>query len=414
MQFVCRVGTPDGRVIEELIAASDESALRLELGKRGLHLFEARRRGVPRRVGNEGLASRLGRKKRIPDPDFLVWNQELAALLKAGLPLLQALDLMLERMKNATFREVLTDVRDRVKSGEELSEAFAVHGDFFPRLYPAALKAGERSGELEQVIRRFVRYLKLLLEARKRVISALVYPAVLVLLSIAMIAVMAIYVVPKFEVFFSDLEVDLPLPTRITLGVSRFLNERTFVLWNWAWIALGLFALGLALKRYADTPEGRIRVDSWRLKLPLLGGVFHRFALSEFCRALSTLLTGGIPLVPALEIATASVSNAEVRRRIEPKIQMVREGKPFYEALEESGVFVDMVIDMVKVGEATGALDEMLGSVSDFLDEQVETRMQRLLSLVEPMMLVFMGIIIALLLVSIYLPMFSSLGSSKF
>lgn len=414
MQFVCRVGTPDGRVVEELVVASDESALRAELTKRGLHLFEARRRGLPASAGTRGIGSRLGRRKKIATPEFLVWNQELAALLKAGLPLLQALDLMLERMKNPTFREVLGDIRDRVKSGEELSDAFAIHGEMFPRLYPSALKAGERSGELEQVIRRFVRYLKLVLDARKRVVSALVYPVVLICLSIAMIAVMAVYVVPKFEVFFADMEVELPLITRVTLGISHFLNERTLFLWNWAWIALGIVALGIALRKYGATPAGRIRVDGWRLRIPLLGPVFHRFALSEFCRSLSTLLTGGIPLVPALEIATASVSNAAVRDKIEPRIQMVREGRPFHAALEDSGVFTDMSIDMVKVGEATGALDEMLSSVSDFLDEQVEVRMQRLLSLVEPMMLVFMGLIIGLLLVSIYLPMFSSLGQSKF
>jgi type IV pilus assembly protein PilC len=414
MQFVCRVGTPDGRVVEEMVVASDEAALRVELVKRGLHLFEARRRGLPASAGTRGIGARLGRRKKIAVVEFLVWNQELAALLKAGLPLLQALDLMLERMQNATFREVLGDIRDRVKSGEELSDAFAIHGELFPRLYPSALKAGERSGELEQVIRRFVRYLKLVLDARKRVISALVYPVVLICLSIAMIAVMAVYVVPKFEVFFAEQEVELPLITQITLGISHFLNERTLFLWNWGWIALGLGALVIFLRKYAETPAGRVRVDGWRLRIPLLGPVFHRFALSEFCRSLSTLLTGGIPLVPALEIATASVSNAAVRAKIEPRIQMVREGRPFHAALEESGVFTDMSIDMVKVGEATGALDEMLSSVSDFLDEQVEVRMQRLLSLVEPMMLVFMGLIIGLLLVSIYLPMFSSLGQSKF
>ncbi len=414
MQFVCRVGTPDGRVVEEIVVASDESALRAEITKRGLHLFEARRRGLPASAGTRGIGARLGRRKKIATPEFLIWNQELAALLKAGLPLLQALDLMLERMQNPTFKEVLSDIRDRVKSGQELSDAFAIHGDMFPRLYPSALKAGERSGELEQVIRRFVRYLKLVLDARKRVVSALVYPVVLICLSIAMIAVMAVYVVPKFEVFFADMEVELPLITRITLGLSHFLNERTLYLWNWAWIVLALVAGVIALRRYNETPAGRIRVDGWRLRIPLVGAVFHRFALSEFCRSLSTLLTGGIPLVPALEIATASVSNAAIRQKIEPRIQMVREGRPFYSALEDTGVFTEMSIDMVKVGEATGALDDMLSSVSDFLDEQVEVRMQRLLSLVEPMMLVFMGIIIGLLLVSIYLPMFSSLGQAKF
>src|SRR5258706_3429822 len=211
MQFICGVGTQDGRVLEEVFTASDETALRSDLAKLGYHLFEARRRGAPR-LAMPGLGR--GGRRRIPVQDFMIFNQELAALLKAGLPLLQTLDLMLERMHNQAFKAVLTDVRDRVKSGEDLSEAFAAHGDLFPRLYPSSLKAGEKSGELEQVIRRFIRYMKLVLDARRRVISALVYPIVLVCLSIAMIIVMTIYFVPKFMVFFENLDAELPFITK--------------------------------------------------------------------------------------------------------------------------------------------------------------------------------------------------------
>ncbi len=404
MQFICRVGTPDGRVFEEVYTASDETALRTDLGKRGYHLFEVKRRG-----GRPSLAlPTFGYRRRIPAQDFVVFNQELAALLKAGLPLLQTLDLMLERMKNQHFRSVLTDIRDRVKNGTDLSEAFAAHGDLFPRLYPSSLKAGERSGELEQVIRRFIRYMRLVLDARRRVVSALVYPAVLVCLSVAMIAIMAIYVVPKFMGFFNELGADLPLITQIVLAVSTFASS------NWPLILIFLIVGAIALRTWGRTDTGRLALDRLKLRVPFLGPVLHRFAMSEFSRSLSTLLSGGIPLVPAFEIAVSSVGNAYVRSRLEPTIQMVREGKPFHDALERSEIFTDMAVDMVKVGEATGSLDDMLSSVADFLDEQVETRMARLLSLVEPMMLVFMGIIIAILLVSIYLPMFSMLGSTKF
>ena len=404
MQFVCRVGTPDGRVIEEVLTASDESSLRSELAKRGLHVFEVRRRGLSRGLSAGGSR----RRKRIPTQEFVVFNQELAALLKAGLPLLQALDLMLERMANPHFRGVLTEIRDRVKSGEDLSEAFAAYGELFPRLYPATLKAGERSGELEQVIRRFLRYQKLVLDARRRVVSALVYPAVLVCLSIAMIIVMAVFVVPKFRVFFDNLDVDLPLITRMVLAVSSFANR------NWPILLVLILGTVFSFRSWNRTESGGMTVDRFRLKLPFLGPVLHRFALAEYCRSLATLLTGGIPLVPAFEIAVTSVGNRWVRSKMEPTIQMVREGKPFHIALESSGVFLDMSIDMIKVGEATGSLDDMLGAVADFLDEQIETRMQRILSLIEPMMLIFMGIMIAIILVSIYLPMFSVLGSSKF
>ncbi len=405
MQFVCRVGTPDGRVLEETISAGDEASLRTELAKRGYHLFDVRRRGVPRKLG---LTSFSLRRKKVSAEEFVIWNQELAALLKAGLPLLQALDLMLERMHNAYFKGILTDVRDRVKSGVDLSEAFASYGDVFPRLYPSTLKAGERSGELEKVIRRFIRYMRLLLNARRQVISALIYPTVLVGLSIAMMIIMAIYVVPKFMGFFSELDAELPLITQIVLAISSFASR------NWPVLLVGTVAATYIFNKWGETSPGRLAIDRFKLRLLFLGPVLHRFALAEFCRSLGTLLAGGIPLVPAFEIAASSVGNMFVRSRLEPTIQLVREGKPFYSALEESGVFVDMAIDMVKVGEATGSLDEMLGSVADFLDEQIETRMQRILSLIEPLMLVVMGVMIAILLISIYLPLFGLLGSSKF
>lgn len=405
MQFVCRVGTPDGRVLEETFAASDESALMTELGKLGYHVFDVRRRGLSRQLGK---AAGRRRRKPIKPQEFMVWNRELAALLKAGLPLLQAMDLMLERMSNQHFKDVLIDIRDRVKSGQDLSDAFAAHGELFPRLFPSTLKAGEKSGELEQVIRRFIRYMKLVLDARRRVMSALIYPVVLVCLSISMISIMMIYVVPKITVFFENLQVELPLMTRLLIAVSTFAQRNVVLL-----VALGL-ALGFGFRAWNRTEAGRTWVDRAKLKLPFIGPVLHRFAITEFCRSLSTLLTGGIPLVPALEIATGAVGNLQVRRAIEPQIQLVREGKPFHEALERSGVFLEMSVDMVKVGEATGSLDEMLTSIADFLDEQIEARMARILTLIEPLMLVFMGIIVAMILVAIYLPLVSALGQSQF
>lgn len=406
MQFQCRVGTPEGRVLDQTFVASDEPALLTELGKLGYHVFEVRRRGVPRKLGAAGGFGR--RRKPIPIQEFMVWNRELAALLKAGLPLLQALDLMLERMANQHFKAVLTDIRDRVKSGQDLSEAFEVHAELFPRLFPSTLKAGEKSGELEQVIRRFIRYLKLVMDARRRVITALVYPVVLICLSIVMISVMMVYVVPKITVFFDNLEVKLPLMTRLLIGVSSFAHN------NVIWLLLCAIGAAAAYRAWSRTDGGRLWLDRAKLKLPFLGPVLHRFAITEFCRSLATLLSGGIPLVPALEIATEAVGNLQVRRAIAPQIQLVREGKPFHEALDRSGMFLEMSVDMIKVGEATGSLDEMLTNVADFFDEQIETRMGRILTLIEPLMLVFMGIIVAMILVAIYLPLVSALGQSQF
>jgi type IV pilus assembly protein PilC len=402
MHFVVRLGTPDGRVREEQHEAADAVSLRNDLERRGLHVFELRQHGLTWQ-----LPRLRGRRRRIPDQDFLVFNQEVAALLRAGLPLLQALDLLLQRMPNPHFKAVLSEIRDRVKSGEELSDAFGAFGPLFPSLYPSTLKAGEKSGELEAVIRRFIRYLKLLIDARKRVASALVYPAVLVTLSIAMISVMLVFVIPKFKVFYVDMGAELPMLTVITLAIGTFLRDNLIL------ILVGIGAGVVFLRQWSATPTGGQALDRFRLRIPLVGGIFHRFAIAELTRSLSTLLAGGIPLVPALEIAVKAVGNTYIRAQLLPTIDKVREGQAFFKTLEESRVVDALAVDMVQVGEATGALDTMLSSVADFLDDEVETRLQRILTLIEPLMLVFMGIIVGTLLVSVYLPMFSVLGQMK-
>ena len=266
--FLCRVGMPDGRVLEQVFQARDESVLRGDLQRRGLHVFDVRRKGLALRLPS------LRRRRRIPMDVFLVFNQEFAALLKAGLPLLQALDLMLERMRDPTFAAVLTDIRDRVKSGEDLSQAFAAYGDTFPPLYASSLRAGEKSGELENVIRRFIRYTRLLLDARRKVFSALVYPAVLVGLSIIMILVMTMYVVPRFMVFFADLEItELPLVTRVVLTLSDALRG------YWYLFLGGGVKGGL---RYGSTDEigyraveNRLHIHDWHATILHLLGLDH-------------------------------------------------------------------------------------------------------------------------------------------
>jgi len=401
MQFVCRVGTSEGRILEDVFEAANEATLRQQLSQRGYHLFDIRRRGP---AGRLRLPSRSRSTSRISPRALTVFNQELAALIRSGLPMLQALDLMLPRQRDPVFHDTLRDVRDRVKSGQDLSTAIAAFGGMFPPLYAATLKAGERSGEMEQVLRRFVRYLQLVTETRKRIVSALVYPAVLVGLSVALIAVMMIWVMPRFTEFFSSLRVELPLLTRITMGLSIFVKD------NFIFLFAGLFVLVLVAVRMSRSEAGRDTLSRLQLRIPLLGPIFHRLALSEFCRSLATLLSGGIPIISGLEVAVGAVSNAHFRKRLEPVIGSVREGLSLAASLEEIGVGSDIVIDMVEVGEATGSLDVMLSDVSDFLDEEVETSLQRLLSLLEPVMLVLMGIIVATLLISVYLPLFSLLG----
>ena len=402
MQFVCKLGTPEGQVIEEVVEANSEAVLKQDLASQGYHLFEIRRKGL---AGSLRLPNLAKRSQRISPRDLMIFNQELAALLRSGLPMLQALELMLGRQRNPVFKQILTQVRDQVRSGEDLSAAIAGFGDRFPGLYAATLRAGERSGEMEEVIRRFVRYLGLVLETRKRVVSALVYPAALVGLSICLIGIMTVFVLPNFTEFFSSLSVDLPLVTKVTMGFSLFVKEHLLA------IMIVLVVGGFLLWRYAQSESGRRALARWVLRIPFLGPMFHRMALSEFCRSLATLLSGGIPLVSSMEVAVNAISNQHLRTMLQPTIDKVRQGEALAMTLEATGAAPDILVDMVEVGEATGSLDSMLSDVSDFLDEEVETQLQRVLSLLEPVMLILMGLIIATLLVSVYLPLFSLLGS---
>lgn len=409
MQFVCRLGTADGRIVEQIHEAPDLRTARREIERRGLHVFEIRRRGLQHLfgslLGGSSAAAAGGRRKAAPAQDFLVFNQQLAGLLGAGLPLLQCLDLLFERQRDAAFKETLGEIRDRVESGEELSEAFAAAGAAFPPIYSSMLKAGEQSGGLERVVRRYVRQLKLVTTSRKRVVSAFFYPALLICLSVGIVAVMMFFVMPRFEEFYVALDLELPWLTQALLVASGVLRSPTT-------LALAAVASVAAWAAWRVGRTGRLGAlaDRLKLRLPFIGPILHRFALSEFCRSLATLLHGGLPLAAALETAASAVTNRFLHERAAALGPRIREGEAFHSALEESGVFTDLAIDMVKVGEATGALDEMVNSVSDFLDEDVETRTERLLSLVEPVMLVVMGCTIALLVLSMYLPLFSVLG----
>jgi type IV pilus assembly protein PilC len=401
VEFVCHVGTAEGRVLRQVRQAADEGALRAELEREGLQLV-ALERGLIAAARPSAAAWRRG---RVALPLLVVFSQELSALLRAGLPLVQSLAMLVERQRDARFRALLERVVERVRSGGELSEAFAELGDALPPLYASAIRAGERTGDLEKVLLRVVRYFRLVLEARRKVYTALVYPTVLLGLSLAMLGVMALYVVPRFRVFYEAMDLDeLPLLTRLTLGTATALrNQVPFVA-----VAL-LLAFPFAL-RWARSESGQLALGRLRLALPVLGGIFHGFAVSEFCRSLSTLLSGGLPLVQALEIATGAVGNAWVRRRLRPAIDRVREGVALNAALAETRIAPPIVLDMVQVGETTGALDDMLSSASEFLDEEIETRMQRLLQLIEPILLVVVGGLVAILLVSVYLPIFSALS----
>jgi type IV pilus assembly protein PilC len=392
-EFIVRVGTPDGVITERTVQAMSIRAAEEDLRQQGMHVFDARR-------GRMSLRDLLPRGGKIISTErFLLFNQELLALVKAGLPILQSFDIMLERQKNLRFQEVLTDVREKLKSGIALSDAFASYGDAFPAIYSTSLRAGERSGDLEGVLRRFLRYQKIIVNLRKRVVGALIYPSVLVLLSIGMVLVMLIKVIPKFAEFYSGFGADLPWFTQFMINIANGLNTN-----------LPIFLVVMAgsfffLRRWVRG-SGRVTWDRLKLKIPLAGGILHRFAIMQFTQSLGTLLAGGTPMVPAIEIASQSVTNQLVASKIFGMVQNVREGEPLWRSLENTKAMSDLAIEMIKVGESTGALTEMLGNVSEFYDEEIESHLTRIVAAIEPLILVFMGGVVAILLYAFYLPLF--------
>lgn len=393
--FRFRVGTSEGEILEREIQALDLQAAKEEIRRQGLHIFDVRKSGF-------SISSLIPKSRKVISTDrFLHFNQELLALVRAGLPILQSLDIMLERQKDARFKQVLSDIRARIQSGSAISDAFASYGSAFPPIYSSSLRAGERSGDLEGVLRRFLRYQKLIVTLRKKVIGALVYPSVLMVLSVAMIFIMLTYVIPKFSEFYQGFDADLPAMTRITIQLSTFVRTNV-------WLILGIAAATIFLiSRWSRTPTGGLTFDRIKLRLPLAGGVLHRFAIMQFTQSLGTLLGGGTPMVPAIEIASQSVTNKLVSSKLTELAQNVRQGEPLWRSLEATGVTSDLAVEMIKVGESTGALVEMLSNVSEFYDEEIEAQLARMIALIEPVVLVVIACVIAGLLYAFYLPMFN-------
>ena len=396
MEFRCRLGTPGGEIIEGVYDAESEAGLRRELEEKGLYVL-----GI-QRAGHLALGSfQLPKRNRIPTREFLVFNQELATLLKAGMPLVQSLDILRRRVNNPLFKSVLDDVHERVRAGSALSEAFEAHGTLFPGVYTASLLAGEKSGNLEQVIRRYVAYVKVVSGVKRKTISALVYPLILLILAMVVVGIIVLRVVPEFSAFYDQFGQELPLSTRVIVAFSNFVGSYFGVI-----VLVGIVA-AFAVWAWLKQPVQKARFDRQVLRLPALGPVAQKFSTSQAARTLATLLGGGIPLVNAIEVAARSIRNQFMAAELRSAAQQVREGRSLAAAINDSGAFPDVAIKMVEVGESTGALQEMLNSLADFYDEEIETNLGRFVTLVEPILLVVMGLVIAGLLLALYMPLFN-------
>ena len=395
MEFRCRLASATGEIVEGLYVADNEARLRHELEEKGLFVLTLQPKGS---VG--GFALRLPERHSVNMREFLVFNQELATLLKAGMPLVQSLDLLKRRVSSAAFKAVLQDVHEKVRSGTALSDAFGVHGEMFPRVYTASLLAGERSGNLDAMLRRYVEYTKIVANVKRKTVSALVYPAILISLAVVLVSIIVLKVVPAFSDFYATFGASLPLVTRIIVALSDFLRTQ-FLL-----IVLAVIGTVIAVVAWVRQPGQKARFDHALLLLPMLGQVAKKFSTSQMARTLATLLGGGLPLVNALDIAAKSVGNRYMAAQLDIVSARVREGESFSSALEARGVFPDVAVKMAEVGESTGSLQDMLNTVADFYDEEIATTMERFITLVEPVLLVFMGLVIAGLLLALYMPLF--------
>jgi type IV pilus assembly protein PilC len=394
MEFRCRLGTATGEVVEGTYVADSEARLRRELEEKGLYILSLQRRG------GWSLLPIGGRRPRVSQREFLVFNQELATLLQAGMPLVQSLDILRQRVSNVAFKTVLDAVHDRVKGGAALSDAFADHGSLFPPAYSASLLAGERSGSLDPVLRRYVAYERIVGAVRRRTAQALIYPAILMSMMLILVGIIVVFVVPAFAEFYADFDRELPFSTRVVVAISDGLTS------NFPLIAVIALGLVVASSTWGRRPAQRRSLDRLLLELPWVGPTVGKFYTSRMARMLGTLLGGGIPLVNALEICVRSISNQHMSQELDRVRVRVQEGQGFAAALRERSVIPDLAAKMVEVGESTGALQEMLNSLSDFYDEEIETEVGRFVTLVEPVLLVIMGAVIAAVVLALYMPLF--------
>jgi len=402
-EFFCRVATPTGDIFERSYVAADEPALRRDLEKMDLMILNVRRHNPMM----QEFAKTFRLKGSVSIRDFLLFNQELSALVRAGLPIMASLDILLERRKNPTFKQALLDIRDRVRSGESLSEAFQAQGDLFPSLYSASLASGERSGEMASVLARYIAYTQKILTIQRKVISALIYPLILLVLASALITLMVFFIIPKFSSFLTEMGAELPLITQVMFKGANFCKDQ------WQIILVTLVVTVVTILWWRRTEHGMVALDRFKLNLPLVGRVMRNYAQNRFTRTLETLQAGGIPLVTSLDLAAHAVGSALFERELLKVTGKVREGQALWESLEQTGVISDITIQMVKVGESTGSLVEMLQNASDFTDEEIDTQLTRLISMIEPLMLVFMAIVVATMLLSVYLPMIRAYGTPQ-
>ena len=393
-EFVLKYADPRGEIHQQVTEADSERELRDRYSQQGFLIYSIKQR---HEIAGVSVG---GRRKKINLEKFLIFNQQFVTLVRAGLPILKALDLLSERLTDAKLAPYIKGVRDEVRNGALLSDAFARQG-VFPPIYVTSVLAGEKSGALGEVLDRYITYQKLALAVRKKLLLSLVYPTLLITLVIGLMVFLVTFVVPKFAELYNSMSAQLPAATRILIAVGT--TARSYIIFGFVTLVVAV----IAFRFWSKTDRGQERVDRWRLRTPLVGEVWIKYQVAQFSRVLGTLLVGGIPLLQALETASSSLGTRLLKNTLAEAGKRVKEGQALSASLSQTKIFPGLSIDMIEVGESTGALPQMLASVAEFYEDDVNTRMTASLSLIEPAIMIFMGCFVTFVLVALYLPIFS-------
>ena len=401
-EFILKFADSRGEIRQQVAEGASEQEVRNRYSEQGFLVYSVRPRNGFMPVAGGGFQ----RRKKLNLEKFLIFNQQFVTLIRAGLPILKGLDLLAERLTDPRLGAHVRSVRDEVRNGAILSDAFRRQA-VFPPIYVTSVLAGEKSGSLAEVIDRYISYQKLSLSVRKKLLVSLMYPSVLMVLVVCLIVFLVTYVVPNFAQLYSTMSADLPALTRYLIAIGTTAKSYVLV------FAAALVAAIVLFRLWARRESAQEKLDRLKQRAPVLGGIWIMYQVGQFARVLSTLLVGGIPLVQALETASESMGSSLIRRALDKTKRMVREGQPLSVAVSSTGVFPGLAIDMIEVGESTGALPSMLNSVAEFYEEDVSIRMTAVLSLIEPAIMLFMGLFVAFVLVALYLPIFSLADSLR-
>jgi type IV pilus assembly protein PilC len=394
-EYVLKFADGRGQIHQQVATAGSEKEVRERFSQQGFLIYSVKARSAA-----AGATGGLFGRKKLNLEKFLIFNQQFVTLIRAGLPILKSLDLLAERLTDPKLSPHVKAVRDEVRSGSLLSDAFRQQA-IFPKMYVTSVMAGEKSGSLVEVLDRYITYQRLSLAVRKKVMVSLMYPCVLIVLVSLLMVFLVTYVVPTFATLYQSMNSKLPVMTEYLIAIGT--TARAYILVGVGALVVGIFAF----RWWARRDAAREKLDRLKMKSPIFGEIWLKYQVAQLSRILSTLLTGGIPLVQAMETAADSLNTPLLKRAVEGAGKMVREGQPLSGSLHSAKMFPALAIDMIEVGESTGSLPAMLSSVAEFFEEDVNTRMQATLSLIEPVIMLVMGAFVAFVLISLYLPIFS-------